>query len=78
MWWLEINSECKTKTSLKLLNFDRDLRDCNVFFNTIQNFVGNFSPKLMSSIKKTCKSDEDFNFNCEKLIVLLNEIQIST
>ena len=45
---------------------------------TIQNYVGKSCQKFLTLMKKNCQSDEDFAYNAEKLIQLLNDVGLGT
>ena len=77
--WLEANLEMNrtnTKEIKKrnILNMEVDLKDCLIYVYTIYNYVGQSVKKYVNNMRKHCQNEEDFKYNADKLISLLNEI----
>jgi hypothetical protein len=60
------------------MNFDEDLKDGLVFASAIANYVGKNCSKIINLMRKKCETEEDYNYNADKLFQMLEEIGMTT
>lgn len=74
--WLELYSELMSPISKnRLSNFGNDLRDSLCFSYLIQAYVGtNSLTKSNTNLKITCKTEDDYLFNAEKIVNIFHEL----
>jgi hypothetical protein len=44
----------------------------------VRNYVGKSCMKFISLMKKNCQTDEDYAYNCEKFLQMLDDVGINT
>ncbi|KAL4498636.1 hypothetical protein ABPG72_019754 [Tetrahymena utriculariae] len=77
--WFEIHNEIiHPIQKRRIRNFDEDFQDSNLYASVIQSYVGKSCYKYFNTMKSSCSSDIEINYNAEKLIQGLTEIGMQT